>query len=326
MKHTKTTLISLVLCLFIISNILALNSNKKTTERINENPKDKKSSFITFSTNTNLEEKLESKLNTFTDASLIRTNSEKGNKGKPKKTKYVKAVNNVYLNTINFYLRILRTFNDYRSQQIIASEISMKCPKLNIFDTIREDLINCKTLQRKLNERNRNIIKYFRTGCMKTILTNIRDKCSVIKNSEADSFFSGAIEVLNNMTKEQQRRLRYQGNKFVKRMSFSLKVFKKLVDERAAILKKVELKRLKAEAKKKGKGKKKFFLEMNSKLLLKKGNKKKKTAPKNSLGIIKLAFNNSYDKKFIKDTNLTPEKSINIANVIIRAIDKINSV
>jgi len=182
---------------------------------------------------------------------------------------------------------------------------------------------------------------------MKKILTSIKDKCAIMKNN---TIYNSALNVLNKLSKEKQRRLRYQGNKFIKRFSFYLRVFKKLVDKRLEILRKVELARKKKEAAKKkkgkkGKGKKKFFLEMSSEILennlnknaiknsvdaekkKKKGKKGKKgkSKPKNALGV-KLPNNNAYDKKFLRETELSKEKARALANFVIRAIDKINRV
>merc|ERR1712032_670775 len=244
-------------------------------------------------------------------------------------------------NTINFYIRVLKTLNDVRTPRSIADEIVKKCPKFNVFDTIREDLINCKTLQRKIDNKNRKIIKDFRIGCMKKILTNIRNKCPIFKKSRADKVYSAGLKVLSNLTKPQQRRLRYMGNRFIKIFSLKLRVYKKLVDKRLEILRKIELKRKMAaakKAKKKGKGKKKkFFLELSAKVKnentnsninaseKKKVKKGKKKGPKNAMKL-KIPANNAYDEKFNRETFLDPAKSTFLAKFVVKSLMKINRV
>jgi len=341
MKYTKITLISLIICLFIVSNILAYKSFKKA-EAITENREEKEAISDIMSSFISIKEQIELESKSGNENENENENEISSLLNKPKKsdsnTRVRKASNNVYLHTVRFYIYLLKGINDARTPRDIASAVVSNCPKLNIFDTIREDLINCRTLQRKLDNKNRNIVKDFRVGCMKNILTNIRGKCSVLKQSNANKIYSSALNVLNNLTRKKQVNLRYTGYRFIKRFSIYLKVNEAFVDRRLKIMKVFEEKRKKLEAKKRKakKGKKKFFLEISSNMLNQYSNsnsnsnnfdrkKKGKNPVRNNLGIV-LPSNNPYDKLFLKETNLSANKVNTLARYLVKVIQKINRV
>jgi hypothetical protein len=348
MKQIKINLFSLILCLLIISNILAISSTIKAQIKTIE----KNSSFLT----TNLKNYL-----------------QKNPSNKKVKTIHtlIKTRNNVYQHTLKFYIGLIQNLStDARTSKMIAFEIVQKCPKLNVFDAIRENLINCKSVERNLNPKNRKIIKDFRIGCTKQVLNTIYNQCSILKESNANKVFSLALNKLNNINRDTQERLRYIGNKFVRRTSYHLRVFKELIDQRFELLRQAELKRKKVEAEKrkkqeaerkkkalknrkgkrkgmgkgkgKGKGKKKSFLEisnnlkkenfsLNSNLNKMERKKKSKGASKaknlklGNLGVI-LPKNNPYDILFLKETELNNEKVNLLVNFIVRYIFRINSI
>jgi hypothetical protein len=325
MKYTKITLISLILCLFIFSSISSIKSFKNSIDNIIENTEKDKSNSDINPLFLNLQENLKSgnkNENENENEISLSSNKPKNAKG-GSKTGVRKAVNNVYLHTVNFYVGLLNRLNDPRTPRDLAREIVRNCPKLNIFDTIRENLINCLTLQRKLDNRNRNVIKDFQAGCMKKILTDIRTSCTVLQKSNADKAYTSALKLLNNFNQKSQKKLRHIGSKFIRRVSFYLGVTEALVDERLKIMNKFEVKRIKIEEKKKKarKGKKKFFLEISSNLMNER--KKGKKTVRNNLGI-QLPSNNPYDVNFLKETNLNSERVLLLRQFVVKIINYVN--
>jgi hypothetical protein len=329
MKQTKIFLFSLILFLFIISNILAINSTKEALKLIEKN-----SSFLT----TNLENYLRKK-----------ASKPKQNQNQIKHT-LVQENNNVYAHTVVFYTKLIRsTRNESRTPKIIAEELVQKCPKLNILDEIRENLINCRTIERKLDPRNHKIIQDFHVNCMKKVLMTIQSSCSVFRESNINKLFTSALLKLNNKTSYSVKRLRYIGHRFFRRALYYLRVTNELIKKRLELFRQEEIKRKKIEEEKrkkalknkKGKGKKKFFLEISSSLLkensildmqknsnlnrMERKKKNKKGLKMKDLEVI-IPKNNPYDVMFLNQSGINKIKSKNFAKYIITTIIKINSI
>jgi len=255
-----------------------------------------------------------------------------------KTTKFVKANNNVYLRTINFYIRILKKLDDRRMPKTISNHILSKCKDLNIFEEMRESVMNCRVIQRKLDKKNKTVIRDFRVGCMSTILNLIRDKCSIVKSSKADKKFKTALDILKSIPKTKVSKLRVLAKRFLKRFAYVLKVFGKDVSKRVAEIKKIELKQEKAKKQKKNnkelekkqidKTKKNNANQPQNKINnngeSKKLDKNKKTLKESQIKTdLKIPKNTKSDDIFVKNIELTKNKNLVLANMVVKIIEKI---
>lgn len=247
--------------------------------------------------------------------------------------------NNVYLRTINFYIRFLKMIGDRRDFGSLSINVSRNCNNFNIFKDIRESVLNCRAISRSI-KKDRSNVKTFYIRCMANLLRIVKNKCpdAFDKNTSLRNL-NWAIIKLTKVDKRFIRRFQVNANIFIKKLSFFMKVFSPLIKKRFAYFnklrdiakKKAAAKRAKLNKMKKSKGKNKGKKEKKklNKRGLKCPNKCKKRkvcikiCKKSIEGKITVRRNTKADNKFAKDIGLNSFKGQAIASLFGRWVKQI---
>jgi len=348
MKQLKSTLITMLLCLIFINVIQEIKT--ETLESLyysNEElfkPKTKNISELNKDSKTLLNR----------NNSFQSPNNKKSIKKiltKPKQVISLKKLpigldylpvkgNNVYLRSINFFIRFMKSINDNRDFTTLSKKVSRNCNKINIFKVLRESILNCKVITRNLNE-NKPVIKIFNLGCMANILSNIQSACPRFEKNSSAKNLQKTINILTEVPRGMKKKLEMIARIFVKRLSFILRVFPRHIVERMEELKRLQkmekskkLSKSKnnkiAKLDKKKQEEKKHLeklLKSNNSKKANKGNKKKvnkkKTLKKKLVDKNFIKKNTKEDENFVKITELSGSKSMMIASFIGQYVLKI---
>jgi hypothetical protein len=207
---------------------------------------------------------------------------------------------NVYIRTMNFYIRLLKMIGDARDFGSVSKAIVKHCNNVNIFEDIRESVLNCRVISSSIKDRL--TIKTLYMGCMANLFSLVRDRCpKVFEKSSSLVNINSAIVKLTNVDKRLKGRLQIDANIFVKKLSFFTKVFSGAIQKRILLLNAIRaenarkaalrrkelarLAKLNKEKKSAAKGKAKNSKKAVKKL--KKNSNAKKTARKNIKGNVK---------------------------------------
>lgn len=342
MKQLKSTLIVMLVCLVFV-NIIE-NIQSETLESLYYSnletfkPKRSVKRKLTKVSNKKIKNPTNKRVNNST-----LTNSKKGISLKklPIGLDYLPVPgNNVYLRSINFFIRFMKSINDNRDFTTLSKKITKKCNKINIFKVLRESILNCKVITKKLND-NKPVIKVFNLGCMANILTNIQNACPVFDKNSSGKNLKKTINILTEVPKDWKKKLEMIARIFVKRISFILRVFPRHIVQRIEEIKRLKLleeKRKKQKLNKsnkltktKTKSKKKKEKTLNIDDLLKGIEKKKNSKGKKNKNVQKkkiqekdfIKKNTKADDKFVKETELNSAKSMMIASFIGQYVMKI---
>lgn len=262
--------------------------------------------------------------------------------------------NNVYIITINFYIRLLVMIGDKRDFTTLSKIVSQNCNKFNIFDHIRESVLNCRAVASSI--KNKSAIKSFYMGCTANLFRLVKEKCpKVFDKKTSGSNINAAIMRLTQVDPKYKHRFQIDANIFIKKLSFFSRVFSNIINKRLIYLNKLKaiaekkktleiakkakllaekIKRIKenkgknkgkkSKGKKEKKNPKKKKLQCKQKC--KKGMECKKVCKKikiNTSAKLSIPKNNKSDKKFVKEMKLATFKGQTIAALFAKWIEAI---
>jgi hypothetical protein len=197
--------------------------------------------------------------------------------------------NNVFIITINFYIRLLIMIGDQRDFATISKNVAKTCNKINIFQPIRESVLNCRAVARSI--KNKSAIRSFYMGCMANLLSLVKEKCpTVFDKKTSGSYLSAAIIKLTQVNPKIKYRLQVAANIFMKNLSFFSRVFSNQINKRMIYLNKLKVLAEKKKAMEKAK-RAKFLADKIKKIKENKGknsgkkskDKKEKENPKKKI-------------------------------------------
>lgn len=258
MKHTKQALILMFFALIYINIIEEVKSTSSLSTMTSQSSSTSSSLAYFNSKLSSLVRKAKS--------TKAKGNSKggKGKKGKKKKEKlickkikggkkrcydalkypygpnYMKAPNNnVHVITINFYVRLLKMIGDTRDFATLSKTVSRSCNHINIFKPMRESLLNCRAIQKRI-KKNRDVTKTFYIGCMANLFRVIKDKCSHIWDKKSSGRnMSEAIHRLTRVEPKYKHRFQVDANIFIKKLSFFMRLKSDEIHKRYLYLNKI---------------------------------------------------------------------------------------
>jgi hypothetical protein len=146
---------------------------------------------------------------------------------------------NVHIITINFYVRLLKMIGDKRGYAPLKKLVSHKCNNINIFAPLRESLLNCRAIAKRI-KKDKSVMKSFYMGCMANLFRLVRTKCpKVFDKSTSAKTIGAAIMKLSHVEKKFKHRFQVDANIFVKKISFFLRIFSHIINKRFTVMQKL---------------------------------------------------------------------------------------
>ena len=201
-----------------------------------------------------------SNLNVKTKKPLTKSKSSKKNANKNKNVITIKSLpigfsylpvkdDNVYVRTMNFYIRLLKMIGDARDFGSVSKAVVKHCNNVNIFEDIRESLLNCRVISSSIKDRVTTKTLYM--GCMANLFSLVKSKCpKVFEKSSSLININAAIIKLTNVDKRLKGRLQIDANIFIKKLSFFMRVFSGVIQKRILLMNAIRAEQVRQEAKK----------------------------------------------------------------------------
>jgi hypothetical protein len=166
-----------------------------------------------------------------------------------KRERKIDTNNNVHLHSIRFSAKLLRRLGDSRGVEELKKEMIATCPTQNLIRTIRTDLINHLVLL-KVTDDNSGFALDLPIQTFSTMIQHIVDACpQIVKNSEAISYISAALNNLNPKHKKILK-LRKKTKRVIKRLKEILNVKKSEIKKKVkSVNKEIKREKLVAQAK-----------------------------------------------------------------------------
>lgn len=148
---------------------------------------------------------------------------------------------NVHVITINFYVRLLKMIGDTRAFGTLHKLVSHKCNNINIFAPLRESLLNCRAIAKRIR-KDKSVMKTFYMGCMANLFRIVRAKCpKVFDKASSARNIGSAIMKLSHVEKKFKHRFQVDANIFIKKISFFLRLFSHIINKRYIVMNKLRV-------------------------------------------------------------------------------------
>jgi len=115
--------------------------------------------------------------------------------------------------------------------------LKKECPTINIFESIRTEILNCRILIKAItgDELNKNV----QIGCFKNVLKIISDSCpNYIKTSPVDEIIKKTVENLTNVKEANLSQFQILSGSLIRRVSSILSVKAFTVEQKLEDIKK----------------------------------------------------------------------------------------
>jgi len=142
---------------------------------------------------------------------------------------------------------------DPRDFGTLSKKVSRSCNNFNIFKHIRESLLNCRVIAKRI-KKDRSVVKTFYMGCMANLFRLVKSKCPKVFDKKTSARnINAAIIKLTKVDPRFKTRFQVDANIFVKKLSFFMKIFSGIIQKRLIYMNKLRAIQAKKDAIKRAK-------------------------------------------------------------------------